>query len=288
MNRRVLQIGLLGLLSLTWCLAQRNQLRLEKLADNFYVIFGNGGNTGVLITSKGVLLIDTKFLPDAPEILEKVKSVTDQPVRWVINTHHHGDHVQGNPGMPAMVEIVAHENAGKRMQDSPFFKEPGRDKFVAGRVYKDKLSFFEGKDRVDVYHFGRGHTDGDSVIHFPSLKLIHMGDLFAGRGAPFIDVSGGGSGVAYPKTLAAVVKQFDDKTVERIIPGHNPVLARKDLIEFTEFNREVHAQVAQAVKDGKSLDETKSAFKLAEGKYVGYTLQRLPANLEAIYRELKG
>jgi glyoxylase-like metal-dependent hydrolase (beta-lactamase superfamily II) len=136
-----------------------------------------------------------------PGILEKVKSVTPKPVMMVINTHTHGDHTGSNSAFTGMVEFVAQENTKANMEKMPAFQSEEGKKFLPSKIYKDKLSVLSGNDKIDLYYFGRGHTNGDSFVVFPALRVMHSGDIFARKGTPLIDTNNGGSGADYPVTL---------------------------------------------------------------------------------------
>src|SRR5262245_52227132 len=161
-------------------------LEIQKVKDNLYVITNGGGNTAAFITEKGVVVVDTKNPGNGPGILEKIKSVTPKPVIMVINTHTHGDHVGSNSAFTGAVEFVAHENCKEYMEKMPAFQSEEGKKFLPGKTYRDKLSLLSGKNKIELYYFGRGHTSGDTLVVFTALKTMHTGDLFATKGAPLI------------------------------------------------------------------------------------------------------
>jgi cyclase len=266
--------------------SQPAQLEIQKVKDNLYMITGanTGGNTAAFITEKGVVVVDTKFANNGPGILEKIKSVTPKPVIMVINTHTHGDHVGGNGAFTGAVEFIAHENCKARMETMPAFQSEEGKKFLPGKTYKDKLSLLKGADRIDLYYFGRGHTGGDTFVVFPALKIMHAGDLFAGKGAPIMDANNGGSGLEYPKTLAKAAAGING--VESVIPGHSTVMTWNDFKEYGDFMRELVAAAEQAKKDGKTADQAATDIKLPE-KYKDYNMGRLKADVTTIYSELK-
>ena len=146
------------------------------------------------------------------------------------------------------------------------------------------MSLFGGKERIDLYYFGRGHTGGDTIIVFPELRVAHTGDLFAAKGTPGIDVSAGGSAVEYPKTLTKAAAGI--RGVDVVIPGHNPVTDWKAFQEFGEFNREFLTAVQAALKAGKTAEEAAAALKLPE-KFKEYRMGSVKYNIDIIYAELK-
>src|SRR5207244_13201114 len=141
--------------------------------DNLYMIINGGGNTAAFVTDKGVVIVDTKLPGMGPGIIEKVKSVTDKPITIVINTHTHGDHVGSNNAFTGNVEFVAQENCKASMQKMPAFQTDEGQRFLPSKTFKDKLSLLSGKDKIDLYYFGRGHTGGDAIVVFPALSTMH-------------------------------------------------------------------------------------------------------------------
>lgn len=245
-------LGLAGLW-LVWSQTQpRAPLTMEKVTDGLYVIIGNGGNVAVMPTSEGVLLVDDKFALDAPEIVAKVKSISDKPVRYILNTHQHPDHTGGNElMMAASAEVIIHKNARANMLAA---KMPGLPRIT----YADETQVFLGGKEVQAHHVGRGHTNGDAVIYFPSERVLHTGDLFVNGGAPFIDYSSGGSIVEWDKTLEKAL-EFDFDTV---IPGHGPVAKKADLVKWRQTLAALRAHAKAACADGAT--DALSRMKLDE------------------------
>ncbi|MGH9856145.1 MAG: hypothetical protein ACREBD_40445, partial [Blastocatellia bacterium] len=193
-------------------------------------------------------------------------------------------HVGGNGAFTGSVEFIAHENCKASMEKMPAFQSEEGKKFLPGKTYKDKLSLLSGADKIDLYYFGRGHTSGDTFIVFPALKVMHTGDLFPNKGAPFMDASNGGSGLEYPKTLIKAAAGI--KGVESVIPGHSAVTDWNTFKEYGEFVRDLVAAVEQAKKDGKTADQAAEGLNLPE-KYKDYNMGRLKADVTVIYSELK-
>jgi len=292
MKRLAVLLGLLTIGAFSMILAQpRPQqrppgaLEIEKVKDNLYMITGAGGNTAAFITETGVVIVDTKVPGMGPALLEKVKSITPKPVTMVINTHTHFDHVGSNIAFTGMVEFVAHENCKASMEKMAAFQSDDGKKFLPGKTYKDKLSLLKGKDKIDLYYFGRGHTSGDTFVVFPALKVMHAGDMFAfTNGLPFIDVTTGGSGLEFPKTLMKAASGI--KGVEKVIPGHSPVTDWSAFKSYGEFLHAFVAAVEQAKKDGKTVDQAVADLKLPE-KFKDYKLGAAKGGVTAIYSELR-
>ena len=271
---------------------------IEKVRDNLYVITCSvlanidafsGGNTAVLVTDKGVILVDTKLPGWGQPILERIKTVTDKPVTTIINTHTHDDHVGSNDFFGASVETIVHENTRTNMTRMDAFKGTNA-KFVPKRTYKDKLSIGSGRDQVDLHYFGVGHTNGDTFVVFPALRVMHTGDMFAWKALPYIDTANGGSVVAHAETLGRVVSTI--KNVDTIITGHTPVLTWNDLNEYAAFNRDFVSWAREQIKAGKTVGQAASEYQVP-AKYKGYTVSPNPmfgdakANTEIVYKELK-
>ncbi|MDQ3012919.1 MAG: MBL fold metallo-hydrolase [Acidobacteriota bacterium] len=287
MKRFAALLGLILVGGISLFAGQQNSpaaLEIQKVKDNLYMISGGGGNTAAFITEKGVVIVDTKLAGNGPGILEKVKSVTPKPVTMVINTHTHGDHVGSNIAFTGAVEFIAQENCKASMEKMPAFQSEEGKKFLPSKTYKDKLSVLKGNEQIDLYYFGRGHTGGDTLVVFPALKLMHTGDLFAGKNTPIIDTNNGGSGVDYPNTLMKAAACI--KGVETVIPGHSAVTDWAAFKEYGDFMRDLVAAVQQAKKDGKTADQIVIDLKLPE-KYKAYGMGRLKANVTQIFAELK-
>ncbi|MEP7274247.1 MAG: MBL fold metallo-hydrolase [Acidobacteriota bacterium] len=266
--------------------AQRPPVALEilKAKENLYVITGGGGNSAVFITEKGVVLVDTKNPGMGPGILEKIKSVTPKPVIMVINTHTHGDHVGSNSAFTGAVQFVSQENCKASMEKMPMFQTEDGKKFLSTRTYRDKLSLLSGNEKIDLYHFGPGHTSGDTFVVFPALRTMHSGDLFAGKSTPLIDTNNGGTALEYPRTLMKAAAGI--KGVDTVIPGHSAVTDWAAFKEYGDFVRDLVAGIQQAKKDGKTVDQTSAELKLPE-KYKDYQMGRLKDNVTKVYAESK-
>jgi cyclase len=232
--------------------------------------------------------VDTKLPGFGPTILERLKSVTDKPVTRVINTHTHGDHTGGNPFF-GTVESIVQDNTKANMAKMDDFKGANA-KFLPTKTYTDRLTVGSGKDQIDLYYFGRGHTDGDTFVVFKALRTMHVGDIFAWKALPYVDTANGGSVVEQPKTLAKAVATV--KGVDTIINGHIPVGTWNDLKEYARFTADFVAYAQRSMKAGKSVDQAASEFKL-DPKYKGYipsiseALAGPKSNLQIAYDELK-
>lgn len=251
-------------------------LTVEKMADDLHVIVGSGGNVAVLTTSEGVILVDDKFEQNVPEILAKVKAISDKPIRYILNTHQHGDHTGGNQKlMMENAEIVIHKNARANMVKA---SQPGLPRIT----FADESAVYLGGKEVQAHHYGRGHTNGDAFIYFPAHRVIHTGDLFV-SGAPLIDYANGGSGIAWTATIDEALKlDFD-----RVIPGHGPIMKRADLIAWKTSFEKVRERITKLKRDGKDVKTAAAELKMDDlagwsGASRGWTERSFPG----LYQEL--
>jgi len=224
------------------------QLTLNKVKDDLFEIEGDGGNVAVLVTGEGVILIDDKFDQDHDQIVAKVRSVTAQPIKYIFSTHHHADHSGGNAKFLPTVEIISTLNARNNIVEH---KQPNAADVVPARLaFTQEMSVFLGGKEVRARYYGRGHTNGDAVIYFPSLRTLHTGDLMA-NASPLIDYAGGGSLVEWTKTLDEALKlDFDT-----VIPGHGAVTTKAGLIAYRNNVEKLRNRVSGLIHQGKGQDE---------------------------------
>ena len=251
-------------------------LQVEKLSDTLFVLRGGGGNTAAFVSSTGVVLVDTKVSGWGQPILDKLKTLTDKPVTTIINTHTHFDHVNGNVEFPATVEVIAHENTKRLMEEwnpiyglaidnpSPFKNSGGRG--LPKRTFKDSLTIGRGADQVVLHYYGPAHTGGDTYVVFSNARVMHAGDSFANKAIPIIDRNNGGRAMAYPDTIA---KAAQTANVDRVITGHGPTMTIADMREFSQFMRDFVTSVQQSKKTGGSVDQLVKTWKVPE-RYKGY------------------
>lgn len=265
--------------------------RIQQVKGNLYVITGSdptnraafsGGNTGVFVTNDGVVVVDTKLAGWGQVILDRIRTVTDKPVVRIVNTHTHGDHTGSNSFFAPTVDIVAHANTKANMEKMDAFKGENA-KFLPKRTYTDTMTLGSGDDRMELFYFGRGHTNGDTMIFYPALRVLQTGDLFAWKDAPLYDRNNGGSGVDEPKTLANALGRLTD--VDIVIPGHSPLMKRSDLEEYQRFTADLLAQTQAAKAAGKTAEQAAAGMNLA-AKYPAYKSDRVAAAVQAIYAEL--
>ncbi len=229
-------------------------LRIEKVKDDLYMISGEGGNVAVYVTSEGVVLVDDMFDRNHADILAQIKSVTDKPLKYVVNTHQHDDHAGGDLKMLPIAEVIAHKNARANLVDikQPYYEDtPGTPIGLPRLTFSDEISINLGGKEVRAKYFGRGHTSGDAVVYFPSLRVIHSGDLFlgqrGGRGPNiYVDYAQGGSFIEWTKTLDGILSLDFDV----VIPGHGPVSTKADVVKFRADVERMRNRITGMVHDG--------------------------------------
>jgi len=277
---------------------------IQKVRDNLYFISGGdtyergtwtGGNTAVFVTDTGVVVVDTMLPGAGGSLLARIKSVTDKPVTTIINTHTHYDHSGSNTEFPANIDFVAHENTRANMAkptcppvtNCDAFKGENA-KYLPKRTYKDRLSLFDGKDRIDLYHFGRAHTNGDTFVVFPTARVMHTGDVYPRAHMPFIDMAdNAGSAIEFNQTIQQAVSTI--KNVDTVIGGHTPSpVTWTDFRIFTEFYSDFLSAAQSAMKKGTSVDEFVKAYRVPD-RFKGFQAdpQRVRANAQGIYEESK-
>jgi len=263
---------------------QLSRVQIHPVAgkSGLYVIPGfdggvSGGNVAVLVTDAGVLIVDNKFEYSYPNIMEQLRKVTDQPIRYVLNTHHHSDHAGSNAGFMREAPVLAHRNVRANMLRNGQASAPEI-------LYDDSATVVLGGQEINAYHFGRGHTNGDSVIHFPALGTVHTGDLFVWGDrldgstlAPFIDYENGGSAAAWTATLDALL-QLDFDTV---IPGHGPILRKVDIRIFRSKFDQLLTRIQVLIGNGVTRDAIVSELDIRDLEW-----PLPPSRIESIYDEL--
>ncbi len=249
-----LSAGILFLMA-SWVAYTQNQgkqppaLTLNKVKDDLYEIEGDGGNVAVYITNEGVILVDDKYDQDHDQIMEKVKSVTNQPVKYIMSTHYHADHSCGNAKFLPTAEIISTANARKNIVEN-VQNIPPPGVMPARIVFNTEASVFLGGKEVRAMYVGRGHTNGDAVMYFPALRTLHTGDLMAGT-SPLIDYPGGGSLAEWANTLDQAMRlDFDT-----VIPGHGPVTNKAGLLTYRNNVEKLRNRATELIRAGKTQEE---------------------------------
>ena len=248
-------------------------IEVHRITDKLHMLGSGsttGGNIALFIAERGVVLVDTKNEGYGPDILEHVQRLTDKPVTTIINSHVHYDHSGANTEFPATVHFVAHENIRRHMARTDCQPIPtncddfqGENaKYLPSTTFSDRLTLFAGgPDQIDLYYFGRGHTDGDTFIVFKAARTMHTGDMFLGKLLPFIDAENGngGSAIEFGRTLTRLISTVQD--VDTIITGHwDTPLAWSDLVDYRAFYMDLYDQTRRGIDAGLSADEMIAAY----------------------------
>jgi len=236
------------------------EIKTTKLTDNLYMLKGSGGNIGVSAGEDGIFMIDDQYAPLTDKILKALKEISDQPVRFIINTHWHFDHTGGNENLGKKdAVIVAHDNVYKRMSTEQFITAFDRHYDPSPKValpvisFNDKVTFHLNGLNIKARHYPHAHTDGDSVILFKKNNVVHMGDIFFNKTYPFVDSSSGGSIYGMIAAVADILSMVDEET--KIVPGHGPLANKADLQDYHDMLVQVVALLEPLAKEGMSADE---------------------------------
>jgi glyoxylase-like metal-dependent hydrolase (beta-lactamase superfamily II) len=272
------------------------QMKVTKVAGNVYMLEGAGGNIGASVGDDGIVIVDDQFAPLADKIQATLKGITDKPVRFIINTHYHGDHTGGNePFANLGSTLIAQDNVRKRLETGGTAGNGGSIKIEAKPASKAALPIITFEHDVTVHlngediralHFPSGHTDGDSIIFFPKNNVVHMGDDFVRYGFPFIDVAGGGSVQGMIDAMEKVSVQLPPDV--KVIPGHGALSNLDDVRVYVKMLKETAAVVQKALDQHKTLEQMKQEKILAPWDKFSGSFINSDAFIETLYNSLTG
>jgi glyoxylase-like metal-dependent hydrolase (beta-lactamase superfamily II) len=243
------------------------EVKATHVAGSVYMLQGSGGNIAASVGDDGIVLVDAEYAPLVPKIKAALTQISPKPVRYLINTHWHGDHVGGNAGMAETAAILAHENVRKRMQAGAFLAainrkiEPAEPRALPILTFQDGVSLWLNGESVRALHVRPGHTDGDTVVFFTRSNVVHLGDDFVTYGFPFVDLNSGGSVRGMVAALDELIPQIPADA--KIIPGHGPVSTLADVKKFRGTLDEIVALVAKNLKAGKTVEQMQKENLLA-------------------------
>ncbi|MGH9458322.1 MAG: MBL fold metallo-hydrolase [Thermoanaerobaculia bacterium] len=239
------------------------EIEVHAVAGAVYMLEGAGGNIGVSVGEDGIAIVDDQFAPLAPKIKAALASITDEPVRFVLNTHYHGDHTGGNEIFGESAPIVAHDNVRKRLAEGVPARDipPAVPAALPVITFGDRVSIHLNGEEIRATHHPHAHTDGDSVIFFMSSNVVHMGDIFFNGRFPFIDAGSGGSSAGMIRAVEAVLPKIPEGA--KIIPGHGALATVDDLEAYLDMLRGTRAAVAAALAAGKTPEQMKEEKILA-------------------------
>jgi len=238
------------------------QIKATQVTPGIWMLEGAGGNIGVSVGEDGILLIDDQFAPLTEKILAAVKHISDKPIRFLFNTHWHGDHTGGNENLGrAGLLIVAHDNVRTRLltdQATLLGKNPRLQKVGLPLItFDNTVTYHINGDTMTAYHIAPAHTDGDSIVRFKNANVVHTGDVFASGRYPYIDTINGGSVSGIVKAMDDLIPTLDDST--KVIPGHGPLSGKRDVIAYRNMIAAIGSRVETLVKQGKNLEEVRAA-----------------------------
>jgi len=271
------------------------EMKVTKVAGNVYMLEGAGGNIGASVGDDGIVVVDDQYAPLAEKIQTALKSISDKPVRFIINTHYHEDHTGGNLYFQKQAPIIAHDNVRKRLEKGGtagngssvhFEAKPQPAGALPILTFDHDVTVHLNGEDIRALYFPAGHTDGDCIIFFPKSNVVHMGDDFGTYGFPFIDIDGGGSINGMIDAVETVISQLPPDA--KVIPGHGPVSSVDDMRAYVKMLKETREVVRTALKQGKTFDDMKRARVLDPWKkYAGEFITE-DAYLETLYNSLTG
>jgi glyoxylase-like metal-dependent hydrolase (beta-lactamase superfamily II) len=229
------------------------QIKATPVAGNIHMLEGSGGNIAVSTGPDGVLIVDDQYAPLAEKITAAIEKLDQGPIKFVLNTHWHGDHTGGNAHFGKKASIVAHANVRKRLAE----KSDTPREALPVVTFTDSASVYINGEEIQLIHLGPGHTDGDSIIHFTKSGVFHMGDLFFNGRFPFVDLGSGGDVAGLLKCVEAALQMIPADA--KIIPGHGALGTRADLEKYRDMLVETTSLVKKAIADGKSVADLKAA-----------------------------
>lgn len=266
------------------------EIKATKVSGNVYMLQGAGGNIGVSVGDDGILIVDDQFAPLADKIRAALKSLADKKLRFILNTHWHGDHTGGNAVFGPEAPIIAHDNVRKRLateQRSEVFKmttPPSPKEALPVITFDQSLSVHFNGEEIRAIHFPKGHTDGDSVVFFTTSNVVHLGDdFFAGR-FPFVDLESGGTVEGLVKNIGEIIGKITADS--KLIPGHGPISTVDDLKNYHRMLEQTTEIVRKKIAAGKTLDQIKSEGLPEEWKPWGTGFIKTELWVETIYRSL--
>jgi cyclase len=292
MMRRALLLALIPALAGAQANFDTIQVRAQALRGGLYMLTGAGGNIGLSVGNDGAFIIDDQYAPLTPRILAAVGAITSRPIRFVVNTHWHGDHTGGNENIAKTgTVVVAHNNVRKRMSVEQFNDVFNRrtPPSPAGALpvisFSDSITLHVNGDDLIAFHVQNAHTDGDALIHFAKADVVHMGDTYFATGYPFVDVSSGGNVNGIVAAADRVLAMCKPQTI--VIPGHGPVSNCDNLREYRNMVASVRDKVRAEIAKGRTLEQLKAAGLTAEydAKW-GRGFIQPPVFVELVYRSL--
>jgi cyclase len=288
-NKRIFYFFvLLGLLLSTIVIAQQEEppaITIEKVSGDVYCLYGQGGNIGILKTDEGLLVVDSQFKSIADKVLKTIATISSKPIKYLVNTHYHGDHTDGNEaiGKDAVIIMTPICRASLIKNQKEGETQPGYLSKV--KLWEKDMEIKMGGENVRLLHFGGGHTAGDLVVVFEKSKVIHTGDLFFHGMPPYIDVKDGSDTGNWIRTIETLCQKYPDY---KIIPGHGKVTDTENYLKFAGYLKYLRKEVAAAIKAGKTKEQAMETIDLEPYQWLkdGNRFTSKKGNIGWIYEEM--
>ncbi len=270
------------------------ELNTTRLTENMYVIHGSGGNVILSIGNDGIILVDDQYAPVTEKMMSLIANITNKPIKFVINTHWHPDHVGGNERLgEAGAVIVSHENVRKRLNQDQFFEMINQTipalskKGLPIITFSDNMTFYQNNDEIRISYLDNGHTDGDSAVYFTQNNVIHVGDDFSDEAYPFMDLSTGGSIDGLISSLKSIISIINNDT--KVVAGHSGISNQTKVKDYANMLIDVRSLISSMIKEGKSLDEIIQSKPTAQydTTYRDYSFIKPKDFVTNIYESLK-
>lgn len=266
------------------------EIKAEHVGGAVYMLTGAGGNIGLSVGPDGVLVVDDQFAPLVPRIRAAIAAITDRPVRFVLNTHWHFDHVGGNAELGREATLIAHDNVRQRLAEGhpdilgrAFPPAPAEALPVI--TFDRSLTFHFNGEAIRALHFPRGHTDGDSIVFFPQSNVVHMGDTFVTYGLPFVDVASGGSLLGMIENVERAMAAVPDDV--KVIPGHGPLSTKADVLAYVGMLQDCVRLVRAAMDEGQTVQQMQDGGVLARHDHLGQGFVKTASFIRLIHDELE-
>jgi glyoxylase-like metal-dependent hydrolase (beta-lactamase superfamily II) len=265
------------------------QIKATHIAGTVYMLEGSGGNIGVCVGDDGIVIVDDQFAPLANKIKEALRGISNKPLKFVVNTHFHGDHSGGNAEFGKEATIIAHDNVRIRLNQGGTVAgqdvKPSPKEALPVITFKDGASIHVNGEEIRAVHMPHGHTDGDSLIFFSQAKVVHMGDDFVTYGFPFVDTKSGGTISGMIAAVEAALKMVSDDT--KIIPGHGPLSTPADMRKYVEMLKDTRQLVATGISNGKSVEQLKQEHVLSKYEDLGKGFIKTDAWIETLAGDIQ-
>lgn len=240
---------------------QEEPITIEKVSGDVYCLYGQGGNIGILKGENELLVIDSQYAQTADEVMKAIGELSSQKIRYLINTHYHGDHTQGNPILGRDARIISHKNCRASLLALLKPEETAESVGAPQETFEDEINLEVGGETIRLLYFGPGHTSGDTVVVFEKAKVIHAGDLFFHGWPPYIDVKDGSDTKNWIATIEKLAETYPDY---KVIPGHGKVSDMEEFLKFADYLKYLRKEVAAAIEEGKTREQAQETIDLSK------------------------